>query len=377
MFKKTITFVLLLSILMLSTGCAEKSNRAKMIKHLNKKYSNYTEVPYGLDITKKVDIVSICYSTWFTRILGQGKREPKPPNITEILAGEANWGGENQFHYWGKPALGYYRSDNKDVIRQHMTWLSEAGIDFIIIDNTNAWSEWENTSDWKLYIDLPCIAILEVMQEMRSEGKETPYFVFWSGVSDEKGWRVVEKTYEKFYADDKYKDCFVYWEGKPFTLVTGIISDPPEEFTIRQMMGLNQLPKTEQWSFLNPVNVPAYDKDGFVEQMAVCTATQVSYMTEPTAFGRDHGRFFYGQWKRAFENSPKVITITWWNEWAAQRLIDEKGKSRFVDNYTQEYSRDIEPMEGGHGDLYYQWMIQYIQAYKKHKDCPRLVEDGY
>ena len=42
----------------------------------------------------------------------------------------------------------------------------------------------------------------------------------------------------------------------------------------------------------------------------------------------------------------------------SQRFEDEHGNPRFVDNYNQEFSRDIE-MEGGHGDQYYQWMKQY------------------
>lgn len=29
------------------------------------------------------------------------------------------------------------------------------------------------------------------------------------------------------------------------------------------------------------------------------------------------------------------------------------GESYFIDQYNQEYSRDIEPMKGGHGDNYY------------------------
>ncbi len=34
-------------------------------------------------------------------------------------------------------------------------------------------------------------------------------------------------------------------------------------------------------------------------------------------------------------------------------------------------------MEGGHGDQYYKWMIEYIAAYKAHEECPVLVEKGY
>ena len=34
-------------------------------------------------------------------------------------------------------------------------------------------------------------------------------------------------------------------------------------------------------------------------------------------------------------------------------------------------------MEGGHGDQYYQWMKEYIRAYRALEECPVLVEAGY
>ena len=74
---------------------------------------------------------------------------------------------------------------------------------------------------------------------------------------------------------------------------------------------------------------------------------------------------------------PKIVGVAWWNEWAAQRLEVEPGKYIFTDTYNQEYSRDIEPMEGGHGALYYEWLCSYISAYKGGAECPLLVEEGY
>ena len=77
------------------------------------------------------------------------------------------------------------------------------------------------------------------------------------------------------------------------------------------------------------------------------------------------------------ETAPKIVTLTWWNEWTAQKLDIGGGKYAFTDNFNAEYSRDIEPMEGGHGDQYYKWMIQYISAYKGGLECPVLIEDEY
>jgi hypothetical protein len=86
---------------------------------------------------------------------------------------------------------------------------------------------------------------------------------------------------------------------------------------------------------------------------------------------------WYVQWYYAFKMRPKIVTLTWWNEWTAQKLNIGGGKYAFTDNFNAEFSRDIEPMEGGHGDQYYKWMIQYISAYKGGLECPILVEEGY
>jgi hypothetical protein len=105
------------------------------LAYLADTYKDYKEVPYGLDITKKIDLVGICYSTWFTAIRESGIYHDK--TISDILAENGTWGKESHFHYWAEPELGFYTSEDKSVIRTHMTQLSEMGVDYIIVDNTN------------------------------------------------------------------------------------------------------------------------------------------------------------------------------------------------------------------------------------------------
>ncbi len=342
-------------------------------KYLNEKYKDYKEMEYGLDITKKTDLVAICYTMWFNVILGSGNKEPTNVyNISEILAGNGDWGPEHAFHYWGKPALGYYRSTDKKVIRTHMKQLADAGVDFIILDYTYAADGWYGSTDWTSYIQKPCKALFETITEMRSEGLRTPYVVFWGETSTIDS-DLYENFYKYYYSKEELKDCFVYWEGKPLALTWTKEEKSNEKFTVRAMYGLNPDLPPGQWSFLDVVNHPSYDADGFAEQICVCAASQEHYMSGADAHGRNHGIFFYEQWKNAFQYRPKIITLTWWNEWAAQR----NPGNVFVDNYNVEFSRDIEPMEGGHGDQYYQWMCEYIRAYRAGEECPRLVEEGY
>ncbi len=333
----------------------------------------------GLDITDKTGLVSICYSVWFDAILGGGT-EPVTDwnNITEVLAGEREWGGVHAFHYWAKPAVGYYRSSDKAVIRTHMNQLYTAGVDFIVIDLTNAGDGYLGTSAWTSYIQKPMDAICDTIMEMRAEGQGTPYVVFWVG--DGNG-PLYKELYDKYHSVERWKDCFVYWEGKPFMLTT---HKQPDEFpykdllTVRSMWGLRGEGGYQpgQWSFLNVDNSihVAMDGNGKPEQVSVAVASQETYMSMPSAHGREGGFFWFRQWYHAFDVRPKIVTLTWWNEWTAQRF-DVDGKPHFTDNYNQNYSRDIEPMTGGHGDQYYRWLIQYISAYKGGEDCPILVEE--
>lgn len=390
-----LVLVLCMSLsIVISCGKKDNADLAKQYKeqaqkiekeymdYINSKYADYEEVPYGLDITKKTNLISICYTTWFNYALGNKKN---PPNVSEILAegketGEYKWGAENEFHYWAEPALGYYRSDDKEVIRTHMTQLAEAGVDFIILDHT--FMNRTRTvveSEWDIYVKEPCTALLDTIVEMRAEGKKTPYVVFWSGAGTDTDWAVVEKTNKEFYKQEKWQDCFVYWEGKILQLVTRIpsIELRRADLTVRRMWGLEQNLLPEEWSYLQHDSEPNQNLIGLTEQMCVCTAAQRSYMSKPSAQGREHGIFMYTQWYHAFQHRPKVITLTWWNEWTAQRLSDGKGDYVFTDNYNQEYSRDLEPMKGGHGDQYYQWMKEYIRAYRAYELCPVLVESGY
>ena len=328
----------------------------------------------GLDITDKQDLVSICYSVWFDGILGTGN-EPVTDfnNITEVLEGKRDWGAVHAFHYWAKPAQGYYRSTDMQAAKNNLILLGEADVDFIILDYTNANDSYiSNTAMGKVWMFDPLDTLCQATLELRAEGYRTPYIVAWCGASEGP---MIRALYDRYYTENNpYADCFVYWEGKPFMIYTQSTDSFPcsDLFTVRHMWGLTNEPC---WRFLNIKNRnTAFEKDGVAEQISVAVASQETYMSMPTAHGRNGGKFFYEQWKEAFRVHPKVVTITWWNEWTAQRFIVD-GQTAFVDNYNREYSRDIEPMEGGHGDLYYQWMKQYIAAYKAGKSCPKLMEN--
>jgi len=79
------------------------------------------------------------------------------------------------------------------------------------------------------------------------------------------------------------------------------------------------------------------------------------------------GLNFQEQWDRANVLDPDLIFVTGWNEWTAGRFVDDwKLPMAFVDEYSSEKSRDIEPVKswGNKGDVYYMQLISNIRKFK-------------
>ncbi|QEH35914.1 hypothetical protein OJF2_44710 [Aquisphaera giovannonii] len=144
-----------------------------------------------------------------------------------------------------------------------------------------------------------------------------------------------------------------------------------------------------QWSWLEVYPQHAfYAKEGVPEQVAVGVAEnavdgKLGVLSNPRSHGRSFhdgeepgpegrdgsGKNFAEQWKRAFEIDPAVVFVTGWNEWIAGRFdqtfpLAGSGPVTFCDEFDQEFSRDIEPMRGGHGDNYYYQLVANVRRFK-------------
>jgi hypothetical protein len=152
----------------------------------------------------------------------------------------------------------------------------------------------------------------------------------------------------------------------------------------------------EQWGWLEVYPQHAfYKKPGIAEEVAVGVGQnaadgKLSVFTNPRAHGRSFhdgkepgpeerdmsGRNFAEQWRGALTIDPAFIFVTNWNEWIAGRFspanmpLHGTGPVTFVDEFDAEFSRDIEPMKGGHGDDYYYQMIANIRRYKGVRPIP-------
>ena len=160
-------------------------------------------------------IVGIFYITWHSD-QAFNLKSPYNADVTKILAADPNarldthnplW-TEGSYH-WGEPESGYFLSKDEYVIRKDMSMLSNAGVDVLIMDVTNAvcyWDEWD--------------VIFNVMEKMISEGNKVPQFCFWAFNGPVV--TVVQDLYDKIYMAGKYKNLWFYWNEKPLLLYNGM-----------------------------------------------------------------------------------------------------------------------------------------------------------
>ncbi|MDO6431703.1 hypothetical protein Q4E93_13955 [Flavitalea sp. BT771] len=314
-----------------------------------------------------------------------------PYDITQMLAAhptDPQYGPSHAYHHWGQPAFGYYVSDDEWVIRRHVQMLSDAGVDVLILDATNA------------LIYLPQVTrLLATYAALRREGRSTPAVAFIVNTQPKE---TVRRLYEAIYAKGLYKELWFYWKGKPLMLCPpeGLSDTTAAFFTCRHSWAWSKGQEwfadgKDKWPWLDhtPQNYGWHEK-GRPEEISVAVAEHpISNIgrsfhdgKEPDKLRSGEGLYFAEQWKRAIAVDPEFVFVTGWNEWIAMRFIAKNpnkmlgkvvppGGSYFVDEYNEEYSRDIEPEKGPLKDNYYYQLVEGIRRYKGSRPVPVAMRD--
>ncbi|MBE7067075.1 MAG: hypothetical protein E7385_05935 [Ruminococcaceae bacterium] len=353
--------------------------------------------------------VGMFYWTWHYNSAGYPAR-----NITEILEkypeSSHDWNHsawENTAsgtpYFWNEPLFGYYTNTDEYVVRKHAELLADAGVDVIFFDCTNATFTWPD--GYK--------TLLKVFEEARNDGVNTPQIAFMLNFSAHDNTRVMLKSlWREIYGKDKYKDLWFMWEGKPLIMAHSASLDTTVNleteilnfFTFRAnepsyfVSSTSYDEKRWGWCSVYPQGKYGIREDGSVEQMTVSVAQNANeygltnmndirggvqgrsyskdnysysfkYKNEKITINSEnenailYGLNFQQQWDYALEVDPDFIFITGWNEWIVSRFY-ENDKNVFVDQYTDEYSRDIEPTKGKLKDHYYYQLVDNIRKFK-------------
>jgi len=307
--------------------------------------------------------VGILYETWFNRYASFTSVYPNFPAINLPM-------------WWATPSLGRYRSDSSSVINTHATQLYNAGVDFIVIDisNNNIRSSdlWSGT-----------IALLDAY---RNRTQPKPKIVFLSSYASNGTTNDLQQLYDLVYRVYP-ASLFFYVKSKPLLLVSGesgcatLISglSASARFECKDTIG-NDNARSDKWSFLNQSPQRYYSRYAFAEEIAVSAAQQSPYMNSSLARGRKYnytsglnngyeGQNFYDQWHFAKQSHATYVIVKAWNEWVAHRFVDNNhtcGNNCYVDEFSPEYSNDIEPVSGLFGNTYLSLLTNYIFEYKRY-----------
>jgi hypothetical protein len=207
---------------------------------------------------------------------------------------------------------------------------------------------------------------------------------------------VLRELWDQLYRPGLYPDLWFRWQGKPLILADPASLEPHDQpardfFTFRKPQPDYFTGPTgpSQWGWLEVYPQHVFtNAAGEPEEMTVGVAQnavegKLGVLSNPLSHGRSFhdgrepgsgsrnfsGRNFAEQWHRALAIDPAVLFVTGWNEWIAGRFdarapFHGAGPVTFVDEFDEEFSRDVEPMKGGHGDAYYYQMVGEIRRFK-------------
>ncbi len=293
----------------------------------------------------------------------------------------------NDFHFWGEPLFGYYTSDDEWVFRKHVQMLTDAAVDFIVIDTTNAHTYSQSAKK-----------LIKVWYEYLLDGWDVPQIAFYTNTYSGD---TMNRIYDELYNDPQLKatyprleELWFKMDGKP--MIVGDPNDGELRSDVRDYFRI----KVSQWPTV------AKKKDGFpwmefersltlqavynyggtrIMNVSVAQHSDTCAFSNAAWYGSEdrtrswhdgandtsdgaivQGYNFAEQWEFAIKMNPDIIFITGFNEWVAQRQPAQEGRPIvFVDCADENASRDVEPSAGVLGDHYYMQMVNYIAEFKK------------
>jgi len=311
---------------------------------------------------KRKTVVGLFLSVWhdvhISGVMGEGPYTP----------GTGWW-------YWGRPDhangdISKYRwtlpggSPNAPFIDRQLDLIKKLGVDFVYVDLTNG-TQPEILGGLR--------ALCQRCDDRLKEGKKKdPKIVVWMQKKED-----LDMFDRDFYTKYDSK-IFFHWKSKPLAMIAGTMDgwapNPKpkplpkggvfDRYTVRWCWGLLGGNSGSMWNFKDLArDRKPYVVRGKPEQMAVAVASQASYMTTAGdgRRGRENGRFFDEQAARVLEVKPQIVFVHSWNEWMAIKFGEDPSKPIFVDCFGTEFSSDIEPMKGGHGDWWFKKVGTFIE----------------
>lgn len=319
---------------------------------------------------------------------------PTHPEVLEDIHNK-HWGSTNigAFYFWGEPIYGYYSDEDYWVHLRSMQLLTDAGVDFLVIDATNT-IIYEKQSE----------ALMRATKALQDQGKAPPKIVYYTNTASGE---TMQKIYNSFYkkeAPHYHPSCWYSLDGKPLIIgrsKEAMGKDYQSFFTFREAQWPNEPEQPNGWPWID-FNRPQCVYKNFKGEHEIINVSVAQHPNHITGMGGSafyenmdnwgrsyrngshgnpdmdikHGYNFQEQWDYALAQDVPFIFVTGWNEWVAERwnsTDDNPQHSWFCDQASPEYSRDIEPTyTAGLRDNYYMQLVANIRRYKGVNGLPEV-----
>lgn len=209
------------------------------VDDLGRKVGTYGDATVKNDGTNNNKRVGIMYWDWHQEVQNHAgissSSSKKPYNLSEIISkypdaknnyNHSIWQTYNSnYYWWNEPIYGYYTENDNFVLRKQAELLADAGVDFIVFDNTNGAFEWEN--EYK--------NIFKVWKKAQDDGVNVPKIVFMLGFTNNSDTQtLIKKLYEHFYNNSEYSQYKSLWyimpgDTKPLILSYAKLTEDSEE----------------------------------------------------------------------------------------------------------------------------------------------------
>ena len=354
---------------------------------------------------KEDKTLAMFYWTWHTKAMAASGYT----DTTKILEkypeakndyNHAAWQGTGHYCFWNEPIYGFYTTEDPWVLRKQAELLANAGVDVIFTDNTNGNMTWKASYT----------ALYKTWDDAQKNGAvDVPKVSFLLPFGPNEGSKdQLENLYLDIYRPGKYRNLWFYWDDKPMLMAhssnlskaNNLGKEILSNFTFRAGQPEYRVTSTaaKQWGWLSVYPQAIYGtrgqvgvQKGEIEQMTVGVAVNHNYVTKTitamngvNVMGRSYttdyenrydvegaeaskwGYQFAQQFEYALEVSPPVIFVTGWNEWHAWRQPDAWAgvENALVDQFSDEFSRDLEPTKGALQDYYYYQFVNFARQYK-------------
>lgn len=366
-----------------------------------------TDIEYTLENTVAIDIygrkvltygnakegrdVGMFYFSWLGHL-----PDAEIYDISELLLNRPDnlWNPEGTKYspvavdyFWTEPLYGYYNSCDPWVLERQVQIFITLGIDFLGFDATNT-----------VFYQDAYVALFKVLEKYHEQGYKVPKVMFLLNAQSATRLRSVYEDYYKPEANIYELPEYLRYapNGKPLVSADlgeleaagAAVEDLTSYFEVKHTWWPNEpaenYPNSFSWmdwgwpqtnfedGYIN-VSVAQHVSGRFSNRDAGNWGRGYNHKTNRNErSGIRTGTNYQSQWGSVFDllekdsSAVSNVFITGYNEWVAGKWVDN-GAAYFVDQFNEEYSRDIEPMKGGYADNYLLQTAANVRRFKYEK----------